>query len=119
MGKNNKKKDWKQLLGYAKDGYLEKQKISSFRAWSWLATTKIFFFFYLIGIPAIVTSYSVGFLILAFVIMQYVSGMILSTIFQPAHVSPGLRQDRGTGVAQRGRQPGIRGGSFPGARVSG
>ncbi len=81
-------KDVKQLIGYTRNGLLQKQQ-PVVRAWTWLITTKIFYYIYMLAIPMIFSPYSWWMIILGFVVMHYIAGFILAVVFQPAHVIEG------------------------------
>ncbi|MDH5447379.1 MAG: acyl-CoA desaturase [Gammaproteobacteria bacterium] len=79
-------KDWKQMWLYQRDGLIKKQRLTPFRAWSWLSMTKVFYIAYMFVIPLLATSYAWYLLILGFILMHYITGFFLTIIFQPAHV---------------------------------
>lgn len=82
-------KDIPQLMRYKKDGRLDsKQK----RRYGWLLTqliaSKILYALYIIIIPIIVLDIPWWATILAFLTMQVICGLLLTTIFQLAHIMP-------------------------------
>lgn len=81
-------KDFRQLLGYKKDGMLDKQK-APFKKILWnIVIDKAIFHFATIGVPLIVLS-DPWYLILSYVfMMHFVAGLIMACVFQPAHVVP-------------------------------
>jgi len=78
-------KDIRQLITYTQNGLLRKQQ-PVVRAWTWLLTTKLFYYIYILAIPMIFSPFSWWALILGFLVMHYVAGFILAIVFQPAHV---------------------------------
>lgn len=81
-------KDFKQLVGYTRNGLLRKQQPVA-KAWTWLVTTKLFYYSYVIVLPMLISPYSWWMILLGFVVMHYVAGFILAVVFQPAHVIEG------------------------------
>ena len=49
---------------------------------------KIVYFGYILALPMIFSSFSVGMILLAFVVMHFVTGISMSVVFQTAHVMP-------------------------------
>ncbi len=81
-------KDYKQAVRYEKMGLFTTQKISFKRHLTTIIIAKIIFGFLFIGLPIILSPVAWWFSILGFIIMQYIAGLILGCIFQPAHVVP-------------------------------
>jgi linoleoyl-CoA desaturase len=82
-------KDIPQLIRYKKDGRLDsKQK----RRYAWLLTeligSKVLYALYIIIIPIMVLDIPWWATILAFLTMQVICGLLLTTIFQLAHIMP-------------------------------
>ena len=84
--------DFKQLVIFNSNGLLETQKKIYSREMSKLMVVKIIYLFMIIGLPIILTSYSWWQVLIGFTVMHLVAGMIMSTIFQMAHVVEGLVQ---------------------------
>lgn len=78
-------KDFKQLLEYTKDGLLKRQQPIA-KAWTWLISTKLFYYTYILALPMLISPYSWWMILLGFLVMHYVAGFILAVVFQPAHV---------------------------------
>ena len=83
-------KDFRQLMNYQSRGLLKKLGVKPWRAWSWLIFTKLFYFAYFVGLPYLITDYSLGSLFLGVVVTHLVAGFILAIVFQPAHVVEGV-----------------------------
>lgn len=79
-------KDIKQLKEYTQDTILKKQIKSVKRAWTWMITTKIFYYLYILIIPLLFAPFPWYHILIGFILMQYVAGFTLGIIFQPAHV---------------------------------
>jgi linoleoyl-CoA desaturase len=82
-------KDIPQLLRYRKEGRLDSKQNNRF---GWLMTelimTKVLYALYIIVIPIIVLDIPWWVTILAFLTMQVISGLLLTTVFQLAHIMP-------------------------------
>lgn len=81
-------KDFFQLVRYEKQGLLSTQKITLKRAMIRLAIWKGGYHVVMLVFPLILSPFSWWQVLLGFVIMHFVTGWILSLIFQPAHVIP-------------------------------
>ena len=57
-----------------------------------LILIKTIYLFCIIGLPFLFTDYSIWQILLGFIIMHFVAGMIMSTVFQMAHVVMGIDQ---------------------------
>ena len=82
-------KDFSRLSRYQKEGFIKKQKSSSWKEWVILFATKVFYLSYMFVIPMLLTPLSFLEVFLGFVVMHYIAGFILAIIFQPAHVIEG------------------------------
>ena len=82
-------KDFSRLSRYQKEGFIKKQKSSSWKEWVILIATKVFYISYMFAIPLLLTPLSFFEVFLGFVVMHYIAGFILAIIFQPAHVIEG------------------------------
>lgn len=82
-------KDIPQLMRYKKEGHLDSKQKKRF---GWLMTelimTKLLYALYIIVIPVIVLDIPWWLTILAFLTMQVICGLLLTTIFQLAHIMP-------------------------------
>ncbi len=79
-------KDFKQLLDYRKRGVGGVQKLSMKKEWFILIASKAIYFFIFLALPIIIMSISWYWVVLGFIIMHFISGVVLSFIFQLAHV---------------------------------
>ncbi len=81
-------KDIPQLIRFKKEGKLDSQK----RKFGWLLTeligSKVIYAMYILVIPMLVLSIPWWATILAFITMQTICGLLLTTIFQLAHIMP-------------------------------
>ncbi len=79
-------KEFIQLGKFKKDGLIKKEE------YGWLMAEmvfwKVFYYAYLLLVPMLFLEISFGFWFLCFFSMHFVAGLILSTIFQTAHVMP-------------------------------
>ena len=81
-------KDYKQAARYKKMGLIETQKTTYGKHLFTLIFFKIVYGAVFIGLPMWLTPSPWWFTILGFLMMQFISGVILGAIFQPAHVVP-------------------------------
>jgi linoleoyl-CoA desaturase len=81
-------KDYRQALRYKKYGLIETQKLSFARHMTTIIISKIIYGLIFIGLPIYLTSSPWWITIVGFMIMQFIAGLILAMIFQPAHVVP-------------------------------
>jgi len=79
--------DYIQLKRYAKMDLLKGQKTTYWKEVGGITLTKISYFSYLIVIPLLLTDFSWWQILIGFVSMHMVAGLILSLIFQAAHVT--------------------------------
>jgi linoleoyl-CoA desaturase len=82
-------KDFSRLVVYTKSGLVAKQKASLLVEWTILLITKAVYFTYILVLPYLILDIPFWQIFLGFFIMHYISGFILSVIFQPAHVVEG------------------------------
>ena len=80
-------KDIRQLLDYNKRGLLKGQKKTFARSLTEIIVIKAFYITITIVLPVIALELPWYHVILGFLMMQFISGLILALIFQPAHVS--------------------------------
>lgn len=80
------------LMGYNKQGILEKLKANPTSEVIKLLLIKIIYLIVIIGLPLLLTGFSIWQILLGFVIMHLVAGIIMSTVFQMAHVVMGIEQ---------------------------
>lgn len=81
-------KDYKQAVRYEKMGLTGTQKTTFKKHLIILIIAKIIYGAVIIGLPIIFSPVSWWVTILGFLLMQFVAGLILACIFQPAHVVP-------------------------------
>ena len=81
-------KDFKQAWRYHKKDLLKTQGKSIGKMISFITVTKLMYWFAFIVAPLMWAGASWYVTLIGFVIMQYMTGLILSMIFQPAHVVP-------------------------------
>lgn len=80
------------LLDLNKKGLTEEHKGKPTEEIVILVVTKIVYLLVMIGLPLLLTPYSIGQIILGFCIMHLVAGFIMATVFQLAHVVEGPSQ---------------------------
>ncbi|UZD22511.1 acyl-CoA desaturase [Algoriphagus halophytocola] len=78
-------KDFIRLTRYHKKG-LVKGKNAYRNTILKLIAFKLIYFFIVLGLPIIFTSFSVGLILLAFVAMHFVTGFTITMVFQIAHI---------------------------------
>jgi linoleoyl-CoA desaturase len=79
-------KDIVQLITYNKRNLLKAQKKSFKRALIEIVFHKIWYIGLTLVLPIVMLNISWGYVVLGFVMMQFISGLILALIFQSAHV---------------------------------
>ncbi|MBC8046501.1 MAG: acyl-CoA desaturase [Fimbriimonadaceae bacterium] len=79
-------KDFMQLIRYNKNGLTKGSGGRPAIEMIKLIISKILYFAVFLILPALITGYSFGYLFLGFMMMHFVAGLILTTIFQLAHV---------------------------------
>ncbi|MDH5379932.1 MAG: fatty acid desaturase, partial [Cyclobacteriaceae bacterium] len=84
-------KDFSQLLYYKKEG-LTKAHSSTNLEYTKMVVLKVLYLVVFIGLPIMFTSFLWWQILIGFFIMHWVSGLILSTVFQMAHVVEGTKQ---------------------------
>ncbi len=81
-------KDFKQLINYNKTGMTERCGFSPTKEWFIMIFSKAFYYFYMLILPVLL-GVPVWLTILGFVLLHMVSGLVITTIFQLAHVVEG------------------------------
>lgn len=84
--------DFNQLLNFNRMGITKKQGYHPRTEIIKLIIVKLFYFSLMIVLPIVVTEYKWWQILLGFCIMQLTAGIIMSTIFQMAHVVEGAKQ---------------------------
>ena len=79
-------KDFDQLARYDKMGLLAGQGLTYKRALSQMVVYKLIYLLVILVMPMIVLPIAWWQTLLGFLLMQYISGLILALVFQPAHV---------------------------------
>ncbi len=82
------KKDFKQLSIYNKDGTTKKYGFNPKRETVFMIAAKLFYVFYIIVLP-ILLGVQIWIVLLGFLLMHMIAGLIITTIFQLAHVVEG------------------------------
>ncbi|MBD78379.1 MAG: acyl-CoA desaturase [Crocinitomicaceae bacterium] len=80
--------EFKQILRYKSRGFYNNRKKEYKGVFSWIVISRILYFTMYIVLPSIFTPYSFWMVLLGFLSMHFVIGVIISTVFQSAHVSP-------------------------------
>ncbi|MFD1095915.1 fatty acid desaturase family protein [Salegentibacter chungangensis] len=81
-------KDWIGIIRYRKMGFLEKKNEYK-KELAKLAGWKLLYYTYALIIPIIVVPLAPWIVILAFLSMLFITGVLISLVFQVAHVMPG------------------------------
>lgn len=81
-------KDFKQIMRYREMGLTQTQTNSFRRLLISTILSKIVYYAVFLVLPLIFTPVPWYFIVLGFIMMHYMSGVILGSIFQPAHVVP-------------------------------
>ena len=79
-------KDFKQIMRYHKMGLTQTQTNSFKRLLINTILSKVAYYAVFLVLPLIFTPVPWYFIVLGFILMHYISGVILGSIFQPAHV---------------------------------
>ncbi len=85
------KKDFVRLAQYNKDGITAKHGFNPKRETAFMITSKLFYFFYMLALPVIM-GVPVWVAILGFLLMHLIAGLMITIIFQLAHVVEGPEQ---------------------------
>ena len=81
-------KDFKQLFKYRNMGLLAREEKSFYQLMLKLIITKLVYYGLFLVIPLITLPIPWYLTLLFFVVMHFIAGLILSTIFQTAHIMP-------------------------------
>jgi len=84
--------DLGQLIGYNKEGITKEQNLNPSAEILKLIISKIIYLAVIIGLPLLFTPFSWWQILLGFAIMHITAGIIMSTVFQMAHVVDGVEQ---------------------------
>ena len=85
-------KDFTQLARYNSEGITKRYQVNPTAEYVKMVVYKILYLFVSIGVPVMVTRFSIWQVLGGFLLMHWVAGFILSTIFQMAHVVEGAEQ---------------------------
>ena len=80
------RKDYRQLREYMARGFAFDKKINPTKEWSILISTKVIYMMVWIVIPILVLSIAWWKVLIGFAVMHYTAGLILSMVFQLAHI---------------------------------
>jgi linoleoyl-CoA desaturase len=78
-------KDFVQYFRYTKQGVKKASAAENAKTFIYIVGGKIFYFGLFFALPIFVFDMPVGPLVLGFLLMQFIAGMVLTTIFQLAH----------------------------------
>lgn len=79
-------KDYRQIVKYAKEDLLRKEKLTLRKAVIELSLLKVLYFTYILALPIMFSGFEWYHVVGGFVIMHMIAGLSLALIFQPAHV---------------------------------
>lgn len=85
-------RDFTQLAEYNAAGYTKQNQKSPTLEYIKMIIVKVIYFALIIGLPILLTDYLWWQVVLGFIIMHWVTGFVLGTIFQMAHVVEGVIQ---------------------------
>jgi linoleoyl-CoA desaturase len=80
------------FLGYNREGLIKRMNGKPAIELTKLILTKLIYLFIIIGLPLLLTTFSIWQVLIGFMIMHLIAGMIMSTVFQMAHVVQGVYQ---------------------------
>lgn len=85
-------KEFSQLAKYNKAGITRKNGINPVVEYTKMVTYKLIYLFVIIGLPIMLTDFKWWQVLIGFIVMHLITGAILSTVFQMAHVVEGAEQ---------------------------
>jgi linoleoyl-CoA desaturase len=80
------RKDYRQLRGYLRRGLTPGNKVNPTKEWTVLITTKALYLSIWIVLPILILNIAWWKVLIGFVAMHYTAGLILSVVFQLAHI---------------------------------
>ena len=80
------------FAGYYRKGLIKRMNASPAKEFVKLILTKLIYLSVIIGLPLLFTDFSIWQILTGFMVIHFVAGMIMSTIFQMAHVVMGVYQ---------------------------
>jgi linoleoyl-CoA desaturase len=81
-----------QLFQYNKSGLTKQQKANPRKEMAILLVSKTLYFLVFIGVPLWLSSFLWWEIVIGFIIVHFTAGIIMSTVFQMAHVVEGAKQ---------------------------
>jgi linoleoyl-CoA desaturase len=84
--------DFTRLISYNKKGLVKGQNKKLIVELLKMLGRKIIYVFVIIGLPLWLTDYSIGQILFGFILMHWIASIILSVIFQMAHIVDGAAQ---------------------------
>lgn len=84
--------DFSQLIEFTKEGFTRRQQTNPTLEMTKLLLSKALYFLIIIVLPIWLTTFAWWEVLIGFVILHATAGMIMSTIFQMAHVVEGTKQ---------------------------
>ncbi len=85
-------RDFTQIIEYKRKGITQHYKFNHVQEYIKMVVAKLFYLFVFIGLPLLFTSFTWWQVLLGFSIMHWTAGIILSLIFQMAHVVEGVEE---------------------------
>ena len=79
-------KDYRQVIRYKQHDLLVKQRVTLKQAVLRITGYKLFYYSYIFALPILFSGMPWYMVIVGFLIMHFTAGLILSSIFQPAHI---------------------------------
>lgn len=81
-------KDYRQAVRYKRKDLIKTQGTTYGKAMAGIIVSKVIYFAFMFTLPLVFSPLSWWMIILGFLAMQFVAGLVLAMIFQPAHVVP-------------------------------
>lgn len=81
-------KDYRQVIRYNKMDLVKTQGMTYRKVMLSIILSKVLYFAVMFTLPILFSSLSWWMIIIGFVMMQFIAGLVLAMIFQPAHVVP-------------------------------
>lgn len=85
-------RDFAQMAEFNKAGYARQNHKNPIMEYIKMVMVKLLYLMVMIGLPILFTSFTWWQVLIGFLIMHWTTGLILSTVFQLAHVVEGLEQ---------------------------
>lgn len=84
--------DFRQLLEFNKEGITQEQNSSPSKELAKMIITKVIYVSVVVGLPLLFTKFYLWEILLGFAVLHLTAGIIMSTVFQMAHVVEGAKQ---------------------------